>query len=147
MNDSFLSTGLLGPGPSVSPPAFVSNGLLGTILDPDELNDLPSAPISDTPHTHYSQSIPHSSDNTSWLENDGRPPRVLLHLIICLHNAAAPLTGPLLSSQGKCFSSQAETISHVNQMMHSLQSQISWVSNPIIPSRTRSHRYVLPQRC
>lgn len=77
MNDTFLPTGLLGPGPSTSPPAFVSNGLLGTTLDSDELNDLPAAPISDT---HCSESIPHASDDASRLENDGRQRRVLLRL-------------------------------------------------------------------
>ncbi|KAF8447842.1 P-loop containing nucleoside triphosphate hydrolase protein [Boletus edulis BED1] len=73
--DSFLPTGLLGPKPIVSPPAFVSNGLLGDSSIPT-LDTEPFTCISDAPH---SQSVPHSSDNTS--EDD------------------APSPGPLASSQ------------------------------------------------
>lgn len=82
MNDGFLPTGLLGPGPSISLPAFVSNGLLSGTLGFDELNELPCAPIPDTPNTRYSQSRPHSSDDTSGLDSDGRPRHVLLRLIM-----------------------------------------------------------------
>lgn len=76
MSDSFLPTGLLGP--STSPPAFVSNGLLCNTLDADEPNEPPCALISDTPHA----STPRSSDDTLRLENDSRSRRVRLRLII-----------------------------------------------------------------
>ena len=68
MNDSFLPTGLLAPEPSISPPAFVSNGLLGgeSIPTLDSIAD-----------THTSQNIPHSSDDTSQLKNDGMSRRGL----------------------------------------------------------------------
>ncbi|KAI9571435.1 P-loop containing nucleoside triphosphate hydrolase protein [Boletus coccyginus] len=69
MNDGFLPTGLLGPGPSAPLPAFVSNGLLGgssvPTLDPE-----PCASVADT---HHGQSIPLSSDDTSRLEDDAPP--------------------------------------------------------------------------
>lgn len=74
MDDGFLPTGLLGPGPSASSPAFVSNGLLGG-SSVSTLYSEPCASVSesDTPR------IPHSlSDDASRLENDGGSCRVLV---------------------------------------------------------------------
>jgi len=140
MNDGFLPTGLLGPGPSVLLPAFVSNGLLDgssiSTLDPE-----PCASVADTPHTHHGQSIPLSSHNTSRLKDDGMRAvfmsgyiyKMLQHLRRDCHHRRASISVPVQWS-----------FLIGSQMMHSLQSQISWVSNPIISKRNRSLRYVLP---